>query len=99
MTQQLNEFGFPVIPEEPEPPDLDQIRSIWYSIDPCAFLCYAIQIQALPFDATIKQTLDAFGWLNPDGFPDYDKMQREFQNHKTRYRIHGGNKPYIHNAR
>jgi len=78
MTQQLNEYGFPIIESEPEPPDLEQIKSIWDAIDPCAFVCYSIQIQALPFDAKVKETLDAFGWLNSEGYPDYDKMRREF---------------------
>lgn len=92
----LNEFGFPIIIPEliPEPPPTDEIRSIWYSVDPCAFLCYTIQESLLPFDDTIKQTLDAFGWLTPEGYPDYAKMRREFETHKTRYKTHGGNKPH-----
>lgn len=74
----LDEHGFPVPDNEPnvEP------NSLWRCIDPCAFLCYAIQTNALPFDPAIKLTLDNFGWLNKDGFPDYDKMMREFQRFK-----------------
>ena len=72
----LDEHGFPV-PDTPDHP-----HSLWQCIDPCAFLCYAIQTNALPFDDQTKLTLDNFGWLNKDGFPDYDKMMREFQRSK-----------------
>lgn len=66
--------GFPI----PEPPELREIRGVWDCIDPCAFLCYCVQTSALPLDGKVRETLDAFGWLNEDGYPDYDHMRREF---------------------
>jgi hypothetical protein len=81
MTIELTGFdqdGFPIPEPIPEPTKY----GIWDVIDPCAFLCYTIQTNLLPLDPQIKATLDAFGWLNPDGFPDYDKMNREFTNHQ-----------------
>ena len=59
-----------------------EVQDLWAAIDPCAFLCYTVQINAVPFDPAIKQTLDAFGWLNSDGYPDYAKMTREFERYK-----------------
>lgn len=80
MTQRVNEYGFPIIETEPEPmPTVEQVKGVWDAIDPCAFLCYAISVNALPLDAKVKETLNAYGWLNEDGFPDYDKMRREFE--------------------
>ena len=55
-----------------------EVQDLWAAIDPCAFLCYAVQINALSFDPAITQTLDAFGWLDHNQQPDYDKMGREF---------------------
>ena len=53
--------------------------TLWDCVDPCAFICYAIQIKALPFDKVVQDTLDAMGWLTEDGQPDYEKSHREFK--------------------
>ena len=53
-------------------------RKVWDCIDPCAMLCYCVQTGAVPLNDEVKRTLDAFGWLTPEGFPDYECMQHEF---------------------
>lgn len=58
---------------------MQQSISIWDCIDPCAYLCFAIQRGDLPLDDQTKKTLDAFGWLRPDGQPDYVQMTNEFR--------------------
>lgn len=71
---EVDEHGFPI-------PDKPKMLGVWDVIDPCAMLCFAIQNNNIPFNDKVKETLDAFGWLNEDGFPDYDKMNRDFARH------------------
>ena len=68
----LDEHGFPI----PEP---KEVKAVWDCIDPCALLLFGVQTNAIPFNEKVKETLDAFGWLTDEGYPDYDKMYREFE--------------------
>lgn len=74
-TTEYSEGGFPLPPDEV----IKQSKSIWDCVDPCAFVCYSISIGAIPLDDTVKQTLDSFGWLTPEGYPDYALMRRQFE--------------------
>lgn len=68
----------------PDLPPVEQIEGIWSVIDPCAFLCYAVQTGALPYDEAIYDTLCAFGWITSEELPDFAHMQQEFQKHANR---------------
>ena len=61
--------------------------SLWDCVDPCAFICFTIQQGTLPADEQVMKTLDAYGYKTPGGFPDFDKMTKEFE----RIQNEGGN--------
>ena len=47
----------------------------WSCVHPCAYLCE----MWTPYVTNITCTLDAFGWLLPDGTPDMERAAREFR--------------------
>ena len=51
---------------------------LWYSIHPCAFMVFQIQQGVLKADPAVMETLDAYGYRTPGGFPDFEQMQRDF---------------------
>lgn len=56
---------------------------LWDSCDPCAYLCLMIQRGHLIANGAMMVTLDAHGYKTRGGFPDFEKMQREFERCKV----------------
>lgn len=52
-------------------------RGAWDCVDPCALLI-RIAGMRLSHDPEIRRTLDAFGWINPDGTPDFEQADKNF---------------------
>ena len=53
-------------------------RSQWDCVHPCALL---IKLAATTFkhEEEIRRTLDAFGWMKPDGTPDFEQADSNFE--------------------
>lgn len=55
--------------------------SAWDCVDPCALLIRLCGMQ-LSHDNELRRTLDAYGWMKPDGTPDFEGADNNYERKK-----------------
>jgi hypothetical protein len=60
------------------PPEPESNHSSWDCVHPCALL---IKLASTTFkhEEEIHRTLDAFGWMKPDGTPDFEGADKNYE--------------------
>lgn len=62
----------------------DSDRGTWKCMHPCALLVMIVGSEAAhPQQADVLHTLDSYGWLTPEGTPDYRRALAEKQRHSV----------------
>jgi hypothetical protein len=75
------DWDFDVDSEEVTSPCTDSPcrgRGAWDCVDPCALLIRLCGMQ-LSHDNELRRTLDAYGWMKPDGTPDFEEADKNFK--------------------
>ncbi len=67
-----------VVPDAEVGEDPISNHSAWDCVHPCALLI-KLSVTKFKYEDEIKRTLDAFGWIKPDGTPDFEHADSDYE--------------------